>query len=157
MLHLQDRCLKYTVGVLYPLYKNRNWFLLHRITFNMHKMQLFFEKYPFVGENTLYKNAYIYFFLQRLILFYFILFYFIFCFHVKTQLQISFLKYILLIMKLQLSYPPPTWLYSPLPCISLPTHIPFPLSSCPWVIHISSLVSPFLILFLTSPCLLFAY
>ena len=60
-------------------------------------------------------------------------------------------------MKLQLSYPPPTWLYSPLPCISLPTYIPVPLSSCPWVIHISSLVSPFLILFLTSPCLFCTY
>ena len=41
------------------------------------------------------------------------------------------------------------WLYScpifpPLPCFS-------PLSSCPWVIHLSSLASPFPILFLTSP------
>ena len=31
------------------------------------------------------------------------------------------------------------------------------LSSCPWVIHISSLASPFPILFLTSPCLLCTY
>ena len=33
-----------------------------------------------------------------------------------------------------------------------PPGIPL-LSSCPWVIHISFLASPFLILFLTSPCL----
>ena len=31
------------------------------------------------------------------------------------------------------------------------------LSSCPWVIHISSLASPFPILFLTSPCLFSTY
>ena len=39
-------------------------------------------------------------------------------------------------------------------------HLPqlFPhLSSCPWVIHISSLASPFPILFLTSPCLFYSY
>ena len=28
-----------------------------------------------------------------------------------------------------------------------------PLSSCPWVIHVSSLATPFSMLFLTSPCL----
>ena len=32
-----------------------------------------------------------------------------------------------------------------------------PLCSCPWVIHISSLISPFPILFLTSPCLFCTY
>ena len=32
-----------------------------------------------------------------------------------------------------------------------------PLSSCPWVVHISSLASPFPILFLTSPCLFCTY
>ena len=42
-------------------------------------------------------------------------------------------------------------LYSPLPCTPFPpTFHPF-LSSCPWVVHISSLASPFPILFLTSP------
>ena len=46
-------------------------------------MQLFFEKYPFVGENTSYKNAYIYIYFAEVD---FILFYFIFCFYVKTQL-----------------------------------------------------------------------
>ena len=37
------------------------------------------------------------------------------------------------------------------------TSIPHALSSCPWVVHISSLASPFPILFLTSPCLFCAY
>ena len=37
-----------------------------------------------------------------------------------------------------------------------PTSIP-PFSSCPLIVHISSLVSPFPILFLTSPCLFCAY
>ena len=32
-----------------------------------------------------------------------------------------------------------------------------PLSSCPWVIQVNSLASPFPILFLTSPCLFCAY
>ena len=32
-----------------------------------------------------------------------------------------------------------------------------PLSSCPWVIHVNSLASPFPILFLTSPCLFCIY
>ena len=41
-------------------------------------------------------------------------------------------------------------LYSPPPCTPPPTHIP-PFSSCPWVIHVSSLTSPFPIPFLTSP------
>ena len=45
---------------------------------------------------------------------------------------------------------PFTPLYSPPPCTSHPTHIP-PYSSCPWVIHISSLASTFPILFLPSP------
>ena len=50
-------------------------------------------------------------------------------------------------------FPP---LYSPLPCIPLPPAFP-PLSSCPWVVHICSLTSPFPILFLTSPCLFCTY
>ena len=41
--------------------------------------------------------------------------------------------------------------YSPLCCTHLPPSLPH-LSSSPWVIHISSLASPFPILFLTSPC-----
>ena len=64
----------------------------------------------------------------------------------------SFLKYILLTMLLQLSH-------SFLPFIPLCSIPPFPpsfphLSSCPWVMHKSSLASTFSILFLTSPCLL---
>ena len=39
-----------------------------------------------------------------------------------------------------------------------PTSIPPPtFSSCPWVVHISFLASPFPILFLTSPCRFFIY
>ena len=64
-------------------------------------------------------------------------------------------KYILLIMLLQLSHfflP-----FIPLhPVPSLPPSFPY-LSSCPQVIHISSLTSPFPILFLTSPCLFCTY
>ena len=67
-----------------------------------------------------------------------------------------FLKYILLIILLQLSQfflsllspyalHPPTVQHSP--------H----LSSCTWVVHISSLTSAFPMLFLTSPCLFYAY
>ena len=51
-------------------------------------------------------------------------------------------------MLLQLSHSPP--LYSPLPCTPPPTRVP-PFSSCPWVVHISSLASPFPTLFLPSP------
>ena len=42
------------------------------------------------------------------------------------------------------------------PAHPLPPSFPY-LSSCPWVIHISSLASPFPILFLTSPCLFVTY
>ena len=38
-----------------------------------------------------------------------------------------------------------------------PTCIPAPLSSCPWVVHTSSLDSPLPIVFLTSPCLFCTY
>ena len=56
-------------------------------------------------------------------------------------------------MLLQLSHSP---LYSPLPCT--PPQPAFSLfNSCPWVVHISSLASPFPILFLTSPCLFSTY
>ena len=43
-------------------------------------------------------------------------------------------------------------LYPPPSCTSPPSSIPPTLSSHPCVIHINSLASPFLILFLTSPC-----
>ena len=48
-------------------------------------------------------------------------------------------------------------LYSPPPCTTLPPAFTVPLSSCPWVIHICSLASPFPILFLPSPCLFSTY
>ena len=51
-------------------------------------------------------------------------------------------------------FPP---LYPPPPGTPIPSSIPPPLSSCPWVIHKSSLASPFPILFLTSPCLFSTY
>ena len=51
-------------------------------------------------------------------------------------------------------FPPP--LYSSLPCTPHQPHS-LPLSSCPWVIHISSLASPFPVLFLTSLCLFCTY
>ena len=61
----------------------------------------------------------------------------------------SFFKHILLIILLQLSHIPPLFPST----LQLPaTHI-LSLSSCPWVVHISSLASTFPILFLTSPCL----
>ena len=67
----------------------------------------------------------------------------------------SFFKDILLIMLLQLSnfFSPR---YSPPTCTTFPPAFP-PLRSCPWVIHISSLASPFPILFLTSLCLFCTY
>ena len=64
-----------------------------------------------------------------------------------------FFMYILLIMLLQLSH-----FFSPLhPAPPLSLVSPTPLSSHLWVIHISSLASPFPILFLTSPCLFCTY
>ena len=44
-----------------------------------------------------------------------------------------------------------------LPLYSPPPAFPHPISSCPWVVHISSLASPLPILFLTSPCLFCTY
>ena len=65
-----------------------------------------------------------------------------------------FFKNILLIMLLQLShFRPFTQLH---PAHPLPPTFP-PYSSCPWVIHISSLASTFPILFLPSPCLFSTY
>ena len=66
----------------------------------------------------------------------------------------SFLKYIVMIMLLQLShfFSPP---YPSPPCTN--SHPPaFPHFS-PWDIHISSSASTFLTLFLTSPCLFSTY
>ena len=73
----------------------------------------------------------------------------------SANISYYFLKYILLIMLLQLSHYFPT----SFPCaLHHPSHHHFPtLSSCPWVMHISSLASPFLPLFLTSPCLFCSY
>ena len=55
-------------------------------------------------------------------------------------------------MLLQLSHFPP---FTPLrPAHPLPPAVPL-FSSCPWVEHVSSLVSPFLILFLTTPSIFY--
>ena len=65
-----------------------------------------------------------------------------------------FFKYILLIMLLQLSQ------FFPFAYLHLVPPFPpaFPsLSSCPWVMHVSSLASTVPILFLTSPCLFCTY
>ena len=73
----------------------------------------------------------------------------------KVLFFFFFLMFILLIILLQLSH-------FFLPFIPLwpgcPLHPAFPhLSSCPWVLHINSLASPFPILFLTCPYLFFIY
>ena len=66
-------------------------------------------------------------------------------------------KYVLLIMLLQLSH----FFLSFIPLhpasLLLPVFPAPPLSSCPWVIYVSSLASPFPILFLTSSCLFCTY
>ena len=74
----------------------------------------------------------------------------------KTKFLLVFIYFLiyLLIMLLQLShFCPFTQLH---PAHPPPSHIS-PYSSCPWVILISSLASPFPILFLPSPCLFTTY
>ena len=74
-------------------------------------------------------------------------------FKLKSNFYFIFLIY-LLIMLLQLSHFPP---FTPLhPAHPIPPTFP-PYSSCPWVIHISSLASTFPILFLTLPRLFSTY
>ena len=71
----------------------------------------------------------------------------------KHKINISFICfYILLIILLQFSQFSPY--IPPVPCTSQPSTIP-PLSSCPWVVHISSLTSLFPMSFLTSPTILY--
>ena len=82
------------------------------------------------------KYIYIYFYMY---FYFYIYFYYIYIY--------------LLIMLLQLFHLLPLF---PPPCTHPLTHIP-PLSSCPWVVHISSLASPFPTLFLTSPYLFCDY
>ena len=54
--------------------------------------------------------------------------------------KVYFIDYAIIVVP----FPP---LYSPSPCTPPPTCIPPTLSSCPWVVHVSSLASPFHILF----------
>ena len=70
-----------------------------------------------------------------------------------NQLFFVFLKYILLIMLLQLSHFFFSPLYPTLPGTTIPSSIP----PRPWVIHISSVSSLFPILFLIYPCLFCTY
>ena len=70
--------------------------------------------------------------------------------------ELYFFKYILLIMLLQLSRF--FLLFIPLhPAHPSLQQSPPPLSSCSRVVHISSLASPFPILFVTSPCPFYDY
>ena len=69
-------------------------------------------------------------------------------FNLFKNFYLLIFKIYLLIMLLQLSHFPP---FTPLhPAHPLPPTFP-PYSSCPWVIHVSSLASPFPILYLPSP------
>ena len=63
--------------------------------------------------------------------------------------KVYFINYGIRVVPISLSLPP-------LPSTPLPSSN-FPLSSFPWVMHITSLASPFPILFLTSPCLFCTY
>ena len=83
----------------------------------------------------------------------FFFFYFFSVFLVYLILLFIFLKYIVLIMLLQFSQFPP--LFSPSTLYLQPSSIP-PLSSCPWVVHISSLSPLFPIPFFISPHLPYA-
>ena len=69
------------------------------------------------------------------------------------MLSFFFFYYILLIMLLQLSH----FFLSFIPLYPLTHHYSPHLSSCPWVIHISSLTCLFPTLFLLSPCLFCTY
>ena len=74
------------------------------------------------------------------------------CLHFCPTIIFPF-KYILLIMLLQLSqFSPFATLHPVTPTLQQPTPLPR-LSSSTWEVHVSSLASPFPILFLTSPCL----
>ena len=64
-------------------------------------------------------------------------------------LNIYFIDYAITVVPIFLPLPPSTWYL-------IPSGNP-PLSSYSWVMHISSLATPFPILFLTSPCLLSVY
>ena len=66
--------------------------------------------------------------------------------HSNFFFKIYFIDYTIIIVPI---FPPPT--STPIPSSNLP------LSSCPWVMHESSLATPFPILFLTSLCLFCTY
>ena len=66
--------------------------------------------------------------------------------------KIYFIDYAITVVPIFLTLPSSTW-YPAFPPAIPPTLF----SSCPWVMHISSLASTFPILFLTSPCLFSTY
>ena len=74
---------------------------------------------------------------------------FIYLFLLK-KILVYFIDYAITVVQIFLPFIPL------LPCTPRPSSIP-PLSSCPWVIHISSLASLFPVPFLISPCLFYAY
>ena len=79
-----------------------------------------------------------------------------YCWCCSTYLFIGwffFLKYVLFVIVVQFPNFP---LWPPPPSSPFPLAIP-PLSSCPWVVHVSSLASPLPILLLTSPWLFCTY
>ena len=76
----------------------------------------------------------------------------ILCVSLMVENIISSFLYILLLLQLSHFFLP----FSPYTLHAPQTAVPL-LSSCPWVVHVSSLASTFPILFLTSPCLFCAY
>ena len=74
---------------------------------------------------------------------------FIYLFLLK-KILVYFIDYAITVVQIFLPFIPP------LPCTPRPSSIP-PLSSCPWVIHVSSWASLFPGPFLISPRLFYAY
>ena len=64
--------------------------------------------------------------------------------------KVYFIDYAITVVPI---FPP----FPPLPSTALPSSSTYPYCSCPWVMHVSSLASPFSILFLTPPCLFCTY
>ena len=111
------------------------WYLTSILVSYIFSLCLFFSLFP---TKSVWLEVYQFYWFYQRISFLFHLFIYLF-------FKIYFIDYAITVVP----FPP---LYSPPPCTSPPTHLPS-LSSCPWVIHISSLASPFPRLFLTSPCL----
>ena len=72
------------------------------------------------------------------------------CSPLRILFLIYFIDYAITIVPIFPLLSPSAWYH-------LPSSNPRPLSSCPWVMHKSSLASPFPIFFLISPCLFCTY